>query len=78
MDFKNEGDKIILIGKTYDELQGSEYHRAIHNLEKGVAPKVRIEEEFANGKTVLDLISNDKDKNITAVHDVSAGGRYIS
>ena len=78
LDFKNEGDKIILIGKTYDELQGSEYHRAIHNLEKGVAPKVRIEEEFANGKTVLDLISNDKDKNITAVHDVSAGGLAVA
>ena len=78
LDFKNEGDKIILIGKTYDELAGSEYHRAIHNIEKGIAPKIRIDEEFANGKTVLDLISNDKDKNITAVHDVSAGGLVVA
>ncbi|WP_296887344.1 phosphoribosylformylglycinamidine synthase subunit PurL [uncultured Methanobrevibacter sp.] len=72
MDFKNEGDKIILIGKTYDELTGSEYHRTIHNLEKGTAPRIRIDE------TVLDLISNDKDKNITAVHDVSAGGLAVA
>ena len=78
LDFKNEGDKILLIGKTYDELTGSEYHRCIHNLEKGTAPRIRIEEEVANGQTVLDLISNDKDKNITAVHDVSAGGLAVA
>lgn len=78
MDFKNEGDKIILIGKTYDELTGSEYHRTIHGIEKGTAPRIRIEEEVANGQTVLDLISNDKDKNITAVHDVSAGGLAVA
>ena len=35
LDIKNEGDKIILIGKTYDELSGSEYHRTVHNIEKG-------------------------------------------
>ena len=78
LDFKNEGDKILLIGKTYDELTGSEYHRCIHNLEKGTAPRIRIEEEVVNGQTVLDLISNDKDKNITAVHDVSAGGLAVA
>ena len=78
MDFKNEGDKIILIGKTYDELTGSEYHRTIHNLEKGTAPRIRIDEEVANGQTVLDLIANDNDKNITAVHDVSAGGLAVA
>ena len=52
MDFKNEGDKIILIGKTYDELTGSEYHRCIHNLEVGTAPRIRIDEEVANGQCV--------------------------
>ena len=78
MDFKNEGDKIILIGKTYDELTGSEYHRTIHNLEKGTAPRIRIDEELANGQTVLKLIDEDADKNITAVHDVSAGGLAVA
>ena len=78
MDFKNEGDKILLIGKTYDELTGSEYHRTIHNLEKGTAPRIRIDEEFANGQTVLKLIDEDADKNITAVHDVSAGGIAVA
>ena len=78
MDFKNEGDKILLIGKTYDELTGSEYHRAIHDLEKGIAPRIRIDDEVANAKTILSLLDEDADKNITAIHDVSAGGLAIA
>lgn len=78
MDFKNEGDKIILIGKTYDELTGSEYHRTVHGLEIGTAPRIRIDEEVANGQTVLRLIDEDADKDITAVHDVSAGGLAVA
>lgn len=78
MDFKNEGDKILLIGKTYDEVSGSEYHRSIHNIEKGIPPRIRIEEELANGQAILDLIKNDKEKNITAIHDCSNGGLAIA
>ena len=78
LDFKNEGDKILLIGETFDELTGSEYYRTIHNTQVGKAPRVNIDAEFANGKTVLDLISNDKDKNITAVHDVANGGLAVA
>lgn len=78
MDFKNEGDKILLIGKTYDELTGSEYHRCIHGIEKGTAPRIRIDNELANGKCILKLVDEDKNKNITAIHDVSAGGLAIA
>ena len=78
MDFKNEGDKIILIGKTYDELTGSEYHRTIHNIEKGTAPRIRIDDELKAGKSVLKIIDEDENKDITAVHDVSAGGLGVA
>lgn len=86
--FKAEGDKIIIIGKTYDEVEGSEYHRAVHSLEQGDAPKIRIDDELAVANTVLDLIENDGDYvkyldgeeelAITATHDVSAGGIAIA
>ena len=78
LDFKNESDKIILIGKTYDELAGGEYLREIHNIKTGQAPKIRIDEEVINGQCVLDLIADDKDKNITSVHDVSHGGLAVA
>lgn len=78
MEFKNEGDKILLIGETSNELEGSEYHRAVHNIEKGKAPRIRIDNEFNNAKTILKLIKEDKDKNITAVHDCSNGGIAVA
>ena len=78
MDFKEENDKILLIGETYDELGGSEYLRTVYGIEDGMAPRIRIDQETANGKTVLDIIDSDKDKNITAVHDVSNGGILVA
>lgn len=78
MDFKEEGDKILIIGETFDELGGSEYLRTIYDIEDGMAPRVRVEEEVASGNAVLDIISKDADKNITAVHDVSAGGILLA
>jgi phosphoribosylformylglycinamidine synthase subunit PurL len=78
MAFKNKGDKIILIGTTRPEMDGSEYHKTIHGLVQGEAPRVTIEEEYASAHAVLELIQNDKDENVTAVHDLSAGGLGVS
>ena len=78
MDFKNAGDKILLIGETFDEVEGSEYHRAVHGIEEGKAPRVRVDDEVANGKTILELIDSDDKKDITAVHDVSNGGLAVA
>jgi phosphoribosylformylglycinamidine synthase len=82
--FRNEGDKILIIGKTYDEIDGSEYQRTIHSLEQGEAPKIRIDNEIANAKAILDLLDKDPGKfkevenNITAIHDCSSGGIAIA
>lgn len=74
MDFKNEGDKIILIGKTYPELDGSAYHKEIHDVVQGKPPKVNMDAEFESANEILKLIREDKNNAITAVHDCSAGG----
>ena len=62
--FKEEGDKIIIIGKTYDEVEGSEYHRAVHSLEQGDA--------------YVKYLEGEDELAITATHDVSAGGIAIA
>lgn len=74
LEFKEESDKIIIIGETFDELEGSEFHRALFDIEQGDAPKIRIDDEFENAQTILDLLDSDEGKNITAIHDCSAGG----
>jgi len=78
MDFKNNGDMIILIGTTRPEMNGSEYHKTIHGVVQGGSPQVNIEEEYASAQAVLELIQNDVNGQVTAVHDLSAGGLGVA
>lgn len=73
MTLKDEGDKIILVGNTYPELDGSQYYKEIHNIVQGCPPKLRLEENYKVSKTIQKLIQEYNDE-ITAVHDVSKGG----
>ncbi|MCC7557505.1 MAG: phosphoribosylformylglycinamidine synthase subunit PurL [Methanobacteriaceae archaeon] len=77
-DFKEDGDVVIVIGKTYSELDGSEYQKTVHGLIQGKPPKVRLNDEINSTKSVLDLIREDNKGNITAVHDCSAGGLGVA
>ena len=78
MNFKNNTDKIIIIGETLNEIEGSEYHRTIHNIEAGNPPLARIDNEFNNANTILKLIEEDKENKITAIHDCSQGGILLA
>ena len=67
-------DVILLVGKTKDELGGSEYYEYIHNFIGGNAPQVDISDSKKNMNSVLSLIS----KNIVkTAHDCSKGGLAI-
>ncbi|TGC11037.1 phosphoribosylformylglycinamidine synthase subunit PurL [Methanolobus halotolerans] len=72
--FKNEGDIIILVGTTYDELGGSEYYRLIGARENGRSPIVP-----ENVSQVIDSIINSvKGGKLTASHDLSLGGLAVA
>ncbi|MGB9200142.1 phosphoribosylformylglycinamidine synthase subunit PurL, partial [Methanobacterium sp.] len=77
-EFKNNGDIVVIIGETRSEVDGSEYHRSIYGLVQGKAPEVFMDEEYNAGKSVLELIREDDNGNITAVHDCSSGGLGIA
>lgn len=76
--FKNEGDVIILIGHTHPELDGSAYHKTMHGVMQGKAPQVDIEAEYQSAQAVLDLVKNDDQGSITALHDLSNGGLGVA
>ncbi|QLC50864.1 phosphoribosylformylglycinamidine synthase subunit PurL [Methanolobus zinderi] len=68
--FTKEGDTIILVGTTKDELGGSEYYRTIGKREYGMAPAVP-----ENVSQIINsLIEAVKSKKVTASHDLSLGG----
>ncbi|MEM2145303.1 MAG: phosphoribosylformylglycinamidine synthase subunit PurL [Candidatus Jordarchaeaceae archaeon] len=72
---KNIGDCIILLGKTFCEMGGSEYYYAIHGIEGGVAPKVDMQREKSTIDFVLSLIQTNY---VNAVHDCSKGGLGVA
>ncbi|MFH1328396.1 MAG: phosphoribosylformylglycinamidine synthase subunit PurL [Candidatus Bathyarchaeota archaeon] len=75
MAFKNPGDKILAIGKTYPELGGSEYFHEIHKLTGGKPPRSYVEMEKASMDVVMKGIRGGL---ITSAHDCSKGGIAVA
>ena len=73
--FKDEGDAILLLGETKEELGGSEYLKVVHNLKKGDAPSLELEKEKAVQKVVLNAIQQGL---VKSAHDCSEGGLAVA
>jgi phosphoribosylformylglycinamidine synthase subunit PurL len=73
--FRDEGDRIVLLGETKDELGGSEYLRRIHAREGGFPPLLDLAAERAVQKSCLDGIEADI---IKSAHDCSEGGLAVA
>ena len=70
MDFKAEGDLVIVVGKTYHEMAGSEYF-ASHGLLGNIPPRVRM----AMAKRTFRAIEKAINQNLLrSCHDISDGG----
>ncbi len=75
LDFKEEGDAIILLGQTKKELGASEYIAEIHGLEKGKISSINFALERRLHKLIL--VSNEKGL-IQSAHDVAEGGLAVA
>ena len=71
MDLKENGNILLVIGKTEGHLDQSLFARDILNEKNGPPPEINLFNEKNNGETILKLI----EKNfIKSAHDVSLGG----
>ena len=75
LDFKNEGDIIVLIGTQKNDIGSSEYLHKIKGVELSPAPYFDIDEEFAVQKFISSII---KEKIIASAHDISEGGLVVA
>ena len=73
--FKDSDDIIILLGKTKEELGGTEYLKVIHDKVRGDAPELDLTKEIALGKVVLDAIGKGL---VKSAHDCSEGGLAVA
>ena len=75
MDFKNEGNLVLVLGKTEGHLDQSIFAKEILNEKKGPPPNINLFNEKNIGQTILQLI----DKNlIETCHDISIGGILVA
>lgn len=75
LDFKNEGDIIVLIGQNRNDISSSQYLAYWHKQNFSPAPYFDLDEEFAMQNTLRKLIQTGK---VQSAHDVSEGGLFIS
>ncbi|MCE7925002.1 MAG: phosphoribosylformylglycinamidine synthase subunit PurL [Haliscomenobacteraceae bacterium CHB4] len=71
LDFKNEGDKIYLVGTSRSDLGSSEYLRGVLKKEFSPCPHFDLEEEHSIQDVVKKVIKN---RLVESAHDVSDGG----
>lgn len=70
-----DGDILVIIGDTKDEMGGSEFFEYVHKFVGGKCPVVNFEESKRNMNCILDLIKEEIPKN---VHDCSKGGLGVA
>ncbi len=74
LSFKHKGDMIFLIGRSRDDINGSEYLKLIHQKEVDAPPYYREEEEIEIQGAIKALIKADL---VRSVHDISNGGLFF-
>ncbi len=73
--FKKEGDVIILLGKTKEELGGSEFLKTLFNVKSGLPPRLDLKE----AKKLNDLlIALAKKGFLKSAHDCAEGGLAVA
>ena len=70
-----EGDCLVIVGDTKDEMGGSEYFEYVHKFVGGKCPSVNFVESKKNMKTVLKVIQSQL---LKSVHDCSKGGLAVA
>ena len=73
--FQNEGDFIILLGESRNDLGCSQYLAQLKKVEYSPVPYFDLDEEYALQQTILKLI---KAGLVNSCHDISEGGLFIN
>src|SRR5262245_31738225 len=73
--FQGSGDVVVLLGEGRGELGGSEYLATIHDVERGMPPKLNLDTEKALQRLLVDLAA---ERLIRSAHDCSDGGLAVA
>ena len=73
--FKSSGDVVVMLGRTREELGGSEYLQWLHGLTRGTPPWIDLKMEQAVQRCCLEAIDHGI---LRSAHDISDGGLAVA
>jgi phosphoribosylformylglycinamidine synthase len=73
--FKGEGDVVVMLGRTREEIGGSEYLAVVHDLVRGTPPWIDLAVEMQAQRICLEAI---REGLVRSAHDVSEGGLAVA
>jgi phosphoribosylformylglycinamidine synthase len=73
--FKSAGDFVVLLGRSRDEIGGSEYLKSIHGQTRGTPPWIDLKTEQAVQNCCREAIEEGL---LRSAHDVSEGGLAVA
>jgi phosphoribosylformylglycinamidine synthase II len=73
--FRGDGDAIVLLGDSLDELGGSEYLKVVHGQIKGVPPRIDLAREKALQQLLVKGVAAGL---IRSAHDCAEGGLAVT
>jgi len=73
--WKAEGDAIVLLGRTREELNASEYLAVVHGLVRGAPPWIDLETEKRLQRVCLAAAT---ERLLSSAHDVAEGGLAVA
>jgi phosphoribosylformylglycinamidine synthase len=73
--FQRAGDVILLLGKTREDLGGTEYLKVLHHREQGSPPLLNLQDEQAVQACTIRLIRAGL---VQSAHDCSDGGLAVA
>ena len=75
LNFKNEGDAIVLIGSTKNDIGSSQYAAKLLGIEHSNCPDFDLDVEYNLHQFLGDLAGA---KLVNSVHDISEGGLFVT
>jgi phosphoribosylformylglycinamidine synthase len=73
--FREEGDAVLLLGDSHDELGGSAYLKVVHGIVRGVPPRIDLARERALHRVLAEGAATGL---IRSAHDCSEGGIAVA
>jgi phosphoribosylformylglycinamidine synthase subunit PurL len=75
LSFKNEGDAIVMIGRSRNDINSSEYVYSYHGIKNTPAPDFDLDEEYNVQVAIREIIRAGA---VHSAHDCADGGLFIT